>query len=258
MTDTDLLGQPIESIPTPALVVDLDLLEQNLRHMAAYFAERPCKLRPHFKSHKCVELARRQLAAGACTGITCAKLAEAEQLAAGGIHDILIANQVVGADKARRLAALNRHATVRCAVDSLANARELSGVATDAGIRIPVLIEVDIGMKRCGVPPGTPTLELARVLERVHGTAHGGLAVQGREPARLVGADHLVGDEDVLNAASGELFGLGELGAGDAGAGAGRDLTAGELDAFVGLEMGPQLAGAVGKIRRHASEILFQ
>ena len=175
MTDTSFLGQPIESIATPAPVVDLDLLEQNLRRMAAYFANRPCKLRPHFKSHKCVELARRQLAAGACTGITCAKLAEAEQLAAGGIQDILIANQVVGADKARRLAALNRQATVRCAVDSLENARQLSGVATASGVRIPVLIEVDIGMKRCGVPPGAPTLELAREFSRLPGLRFDGL-----------------------------------------------------------------------------------
>jgi D-serine deaminase-like pyridoxal phosphate-dependent protein len=175
MTDTSFLGQPIGSIATPAPVVDLDLLEQNLRHMAAYFADRPCKLRPHFKSHKCVELARRQLAAGACTGITCAKLAEAEQLAAGGIRDILIANQVVGADKARRLAALNRHAIVRCAVDSLENALLLSGVATAAGVRIPVLLEVDIGMKRCGVPPGAPALELARELCRLPGLRFDGL-----------------------------------------------------------------------------------
>jgi D-serine deaminase-like pyridoxal phosphate-dependent protein len=175
MTDTSFLGRPIGSIATPALVVDLDLLEQNLGRMAAYFAGRPCKLRPHFKSHKCVELARRQLAAGACTGITCAKLAEAEQLAAGGIQDILIANQVVGADKARRLAALKGRGTVRCAVDSLENARLLSGVATESGVRIPVLLEVDIGMKRCGVPPGAPALALARELSRLPGLRFDGL-----------------------------------------------------------------------------------
>src|SRR5579883_1737372 len=110
------IGQPISVIPTPAPFADLDLLQQNLRKMADYFAGRHAKLRPHFKSHKCVELARRQLAMGSCTGITCAKLAEAEQLAAGGIADILIANQVVGPDKVRRLAALNKTSTVRCAV----------------------------------------------------------------------------------------------------------------------------------------------
>jgi D-serine deaminase-like pyridoxal phosphate-dependent protein len=82
---------------------------------------------------------------------------------------------VVGADKARRLAALNRQATVRCAVDSLENARQFSGVATESGVCIPVLLEVDIGMKRCGVPPGTPACELARELSRLPGLRFDGL-----------------------------------------------------------------------------------
>jgi D-threonine aldolase len=175
MQSSPLIGQPIAAIPTPAPVADLDLLEQNLRKMADYFSSRSCKLRPHFKSHKCVELSRRQLAAGACTGITCAKLAEAEQLAAGGIADILIANQVVGEDKARRLAALNRGATVRCAVDSLVSARQLSAAATEVGVRIGVLIEVDIGMKRCGVLPGAPTLKLAQEISRLPGLRFDGI-----------------------------------------------------------------------------------
>jgi D-serine deaminase-like pyridoxal phosphate-dependent protein len=175
MMETTLIGQSPESIPTPAPVADLDRLEQNLRHLAGYFGSRPCKLRPHFKSHKCVELARRQVAAGACVGITCAKLAEAEQLAAGGIKDILIANQVVGEDKARRLAALNGRATVRCAVDSPENARQLSTIATQAGVVIPVLIEVDIGMRRCGVAPGAATLALARQISSLPGLRFDGL-----------------------------------------------------------------------------------
>jgi D-serine deaminase-like pyridoxal phosphate-dependent protein len=158
MSAPSLIGGPVNAIPTPALVVDLDRLEQNLRRLAEYFATRPAKLRPHFKSHKCVELARRQLAAGSCTGITCAKLSEAEQLVAGNVSDILIANQVVGPDKARRLAALNRAATVRSAVDSPVNARELSTAATAAGVCIPVLVEVDLGMKRCGVSAGARSL----------------------------------------------------------------------------------------------------
>jgi D-serine deaminase-like pyridoxal phosphate-dependent protein len=147
--------------------------------MADYFAGRPCKLRPHFKSHKCIELVRRQLAAGGCSGITCAKLSEAEQLVVGGIKDILIANQVVGPDKARRLAVLNRKATVRCAVDSLDNARELDTAARKACAHIPVLVEVDVGMKRCGVPPGAPALELAQEIAHLTGLRLDGL--QGYE-----------------------------------------------------------------------------
>jgi len=179
MFESSLIGSPMNAIPTPALVVDLDRLEQNLRRMADYFASRPNKLRPHFKSHKCVELARRQLAAGQCAGITCAKLSEAEQLVAGNVPDILIANQVVGPDKARRLAALNRTATVRSAVDSFVNARELSAAAAEAGVCIPVLVEVDIGMKRCGVPAGTAALDLAREVGRLPGLRFDGL--QGYE-----------------------------------------------------------------------------
>ena len=179
MSEPSLIGRPVNAIPTPALVVDLDRLEQNLRRLAEYFATRPAKLRPHFKSHKCVELARRQLAAGSCTGITCAKLSEAEQLVAGNVSDILIANQVVGPDKARRLAALNRTATVRSAVDSPVNARELSTAATAAGVCIPVLVEVDLGMKRCGVSAGAPALELAREITDLPGLRFDGL--QGYE-----------------------------------------------------------------------------
>jgi D-serine deaminase-like pyridoxal phosphate-dependent protein len=157
-----MIGQSIDAIDTPAMVVDLDAVEFNLKLMSDYFSDRHCRLRPHFKSHKCVELARRQLAAGNACGITCAKLSEAEQLAAGGVEDILIANQVVGLRKAARLANLNRSATVRCAVDSTEGIDQLGEQAKTCGSTIPVLVEVDIGMKRCGVGPGAPTLELAR------------------------------------------------------------------------------------------------
>lgn len=171
----NLIGQSVKLVSTPAPVADLDLLNQNLKKMAVYFATRKCKMRPHFKSHKCVELARRQLDAGSCTGITCAKLSEAEQLVAGGIEDVLIANQVVGPDKVRRLAALNQKATVRCAVDSVANAKQLSAAAMEAGVRIPVLIEVDIGMRRCGVQPGAATLKLVQEIARLPGLRFDGI-----------------------------------------------------------------------------------
>ena len=161
----DLVGKTLKELETPALVVDADALQFNLDTMASYFAQRPCKLRPHFKSHKCVTLAHRQLQAGGAVGITAAKLSEAEALVAGGIADVLIANQVVGPRKCRRLADLNRRAVVRAAVDSPQNVRELSVAAQEAGVTIGVLVEVDIGMNRCGVPPGEPTFDLAR---RVH------------------------------------------------------------------------------------------
>jgi len=164
-----LVGEPVDALTTPCVVVDASALEHNLRLLADYFAGRHCKLRPHFKAHKCVELARRQLAAGSTSGITCAKLSEAEVLVAGGIADILIANEVVGTSKARRLAELNRRATVRVAVDSPGNVEELDREARNAGVVIGVLVEVDIGMNRCGVLPGRPTLEL---VQRVSGASN--------------------------------------------------------------------------------------
>ena len=168
-----LIGQAIGAIDTPALVVDLECLEANLRFMADYFSGRHCKIRPHFKSHKCVELSRRQASAGHASGITCAKLSEAEQLVAGGVSDILIANQVVGAGKGERLARLNREATVRCAVDSRPNVRELGAAAQ--GTPIPVLVEIDIGMERCGVAPGGPAIDLVRHVLETEGLRFDGL-----------------------------------------------------------------------------------
>jgi len=169
------IGLPVSAMPTPALVVDVEALDHNLKLLAHYFASRRAKLRPHFKSHKCVTLARRQLENGSAAGITCAKLAEAEALVAGGVKDVLIANQVVGASKAQRLAALNRGAVVRSAVDSAVNIAELGAAAVEAGVMIRVLIEVDIGMGRCGVPAGEPVMALARVIQNTRGLRLDGL-----------------------------------------------------------------------------------
>jgi D-serine deaminase-like pyridoxal phosphate-dependent protein len=179
MNREEYIRKPLEALTTPALVVAADALEHNLRLMAEYFASRPCKLRPHFKSHKCVSLAHRQLRAGSAVGITCAKLSEAEVLVAGGVKDVLIANQVVGPAKARRLAQLNRQASVRSAVDSSVNVAELGQAAQEAGVSIGVLAEVDIGMRRCGVQPGADTLALAKLVAETPGLRLGGL--QGYE-----------------------------------------------------------------------------
>jgi D-serine deaminase-like pyridoxal phosphate-dependent protein len=170
-----LIGKTIEHLPTPAAVVDIEALDHNLGLLAGYFASRQARLRPHFKSHKCVTLAKRQLAAGAAVGITCAKLAEAEALVAGGVPDILIANQVIGREKAARLAALNRKATVRCAVDTRMAVEQLGAAATSQGVVIGVLVEVDVGMRRCGLPAGEAVLELARLADHVRGVRFDGL-----------------------------------------------------------------------------------
>ncbi len=158
----ELRGQPVDAVDTPALLLDLDVAEANLAKMAAFFKNRPAKLRPHFKSHKCTTLARRQVAAGCAVGITCAKLGEAEVLADAGVSDILIANQIVGPLKMARMVEVARKCCLRVAVDSPENVRGLSEAATAGRVEIGVLIEIDIGMKRCGVAAGEPALELAR------------------------------------------------------------------------------------------------
>jgi len=171
-----LIGSAIEELDTPALLLDASLFESNLRRMAAYFCDRSVKLRPHFKNHKCTQIARRQLDAGSIVGITCAKLGEAEVLADGGCEDILIANQIVGATKVQRLIELaGRTKKLRVAVDEIDQARAIAEAATLAGVSIGLLVEVDIGMNRCGVAPGEPALTLARLVGDLKGVTFNGL-----------------------------------------------------------------------------------
>jgi D-serine deaminase-like pyridoxal phosphate-dependent protein len=162
----------VEHIATPALLVDLDAMEANLHSMADFFATRACKLRPHFKNHKVPMLAWKQIRAGAI-GMTCATLREAEILVQYGIDSILIANEIAGQEKPNRLAELSRHASVLVAVDSCAGVRDLAAAQRDRGTQIEVLVDIDIGLNRCGVEPGQAVLNLARY------AAERGLAVRG-------------------------------------------------------------------------------
>jgi len=171
----DMVGQPVSLIPTPALVVDMEALEHNLRLMSGFFDRRHAKLRPHFKSHKCVTIARRQLEAGDAVGITCAKVSEAEVLASGGIRDILIANQIAGQGKAERVAELARTCRLTVAVDDESQVRELSTALSGTRARVGVLVEVDVGMHRCGVPPGGRALEIARAAAAAPGVDFRGI-----------------------------------------------------------------------------------
>jgi D-serine deaminase-like pyridoxal phosphate-dependent protein len=148
-------------IDTPALLLDLDVMEENLRTMAAFFANRPQKLRPHFKTPKTPEVARRQLELGAI-GLTAAKLGEVEVLSRAGLGPILLANQIVGPTKIERLFVLPPKPEVIVAVESELNIRELEAGAKRAGRRIGVIIEVDTGMHRCGTVTPEETVALAR------------------------------------------------------------------------------------------------
>ena len=137
------------------------------------------KLRPHAKSHKCPEIALRQIALGA-VGVCCQKVSEAEALVAGGVNDVLIANEVVGAAKLKRLAALAQQAKVRVCADDAGNIRDLDAAARAAGVTLDVLVEVDVGAHRCGVAPGAPAVALARQIASCRNLRFAGLqAYQG-------------------------------------------------------------------------------
>jgi D-serine deaminase-like pyridoxal phosphate-dependent protein len=164
-----------DAIETPALLVDLDALEANIRQMGDYFRGRGARLRPHFKTHKSPAIAHRQVAAGA-KGICCAKLSEAEVLIASGITDVLIANQVVDPAKVARLAGLARGgAKVTVCADNPGNVADLSRAAARAGSVLRVLVEVDVGMDRCGVRSAEEALGLASQIARSPGLVFEGI-----------------------------------------------------------------------------------
>lgn len=163
-----------EELDTPALLLDLDALERNISKMSRFFRDAPSDLRPHVKTHKCPEIARRQIEAGA-NGITCAKLGEAEVMAQSGIDDILIANQVVGKQKTKRLLGLAESTQVMVAIDSVQNARELSSAAVDRGQILDVVVELNVGLNRCGVQPGADSVALARKIVQMKGLSFRGL-----------------------------------------------------------------------------------
>jgi D-serine deaminase-like pyridoxal phosphate-dependent protein len=166
--------EDVDTLDTPALVVDMDRLETNIARWAAAARDAGVKLRPHVKTHKCVEIARRQMAAGAA-GLTLAKIGEAEVMARAGLSDIFIANEVIGEAKTDRLLALARTARVRVGVDSLDIAEPLARAAAAAGMTVEVLLEVDTGLGRCGVAPGDPLLALARQVARLRGVRIAGV-----------------------------------------------------------------------------------
>jgi 3-hydroxy-D-aspartate aldolase len=164
-----------EQIETPALVIELDALERNIKSMADFMRGRNAVLRPHYKTFKCPTIAHMQIAAGA-RGICCAKLGEAETLAEAGITDVLIANQIVDPAKVNRLAGLARGGCkIAVAADNEENIKDLSRAAVKHGSTIHVLVEVDVGMGRCGINTPEEALRLARLIEGSRGLAFGGI-----------------------------------------------------------------------------------
>ena len=157
------VGDPVGAIDTPALVIDADAMERNIAVMAGFARERGLKLRPHAKTHKCAALARRQMEAGA-VGVCVQKLGEALALAAGGVTDIYLSNEVIAPHKLARLAALARQVKLSIAVDSLQGIEQLALALQNNPATIDVFVEIDVGQGRCGAAPGQAAL-LARAVQ---------------------------------------------------------------------------------------------
>jgi len=153
-------GIRLADVDTPALLLDLDSFERNLDRLDQSLAGFKVRVRPHAKSHKCPEIALRQMAHGA-VGICCQKVSEAEAMLEGGVMNVMISNEVVGAGKIARLAALGKRARVSVCVDDAQNVADLDAAARAVGATLDVLIEVNVGANRCGVNPGQPVVELA-------------------------------------------------------------------------------------------------
>jgi D-serine deaminase-like pyridoxal phosphate-dependent protein len=156
----DQLGRARHEVTTPALLLDLDVARRNIETMASKFEDLPAKLRPHIKVHKSVELSRMTVDAGAI-GVACATAWEAVVMARGGIADVLIANQVVQRDKVAVVAELAREHRITVVVDDVRNVEQLARAAADAATQLELLIEVDVGMGRCGVRSQEETLPIA-------------------------------------------------------------------------------------------------
>jgi D-serine deaminase-like pyridoxal phosphate-dependent protein len=157
------IGMAVSEIETPALLMDLDIMERNISEMAKYFKSMPAAIRPHIKNHMSPFIAHKQMDAGAI-GVCCQTVAEAEIMANSGIKDILIANEVVGKIKIEKLINLTKHTHVIVAADNNENVKNLSKAAVRKNSILDTLIDLDTGYGRCGISPGEPALKLAKLI----------------------------------------------------------------------------------------------
>ncbi len=194
------IGMALNEVDTPALLLNLDLFERNLARLPQSLRGSSVQVRPHAKSHKCPEIALRQIAHGA-VGVCCQKVSEAEALVAGGVLDVLVANEVVGAQKIARLAALARDARISVCVDDIDNVAQLGEAANRARSTLHVLVEINVGANRCGVEPGDSVLPLAQAITRYESlhfaglqAYHGGAQHLRTPAARQQAIDEAVGE----------------------------------------------------------------
>ena len=175
-----------DDLDTPALIVDIDKLKFNIRDMADFAKANGIQLRPHAKTHKTPEIAKMQIEAGA-VGLTVAKLSEAEVFVDAGCSEILVAYPLVGQAKHRRLIELCQRARITTVVDHAEIAEALSRTMSANGLVLPVMVEVDTGLGRCGVAPHAPARDLAQQITRLPGLRFAGLLTHEGH-AQLAGA----------------------------------------------------------------------
>ncbi|MDP7241993.1 MAG: DSD1 family PLP-dependent enzyme [Rhodospirillales bacterium] len=168
------IGLPLEDVDTPALIIELDPFERNLQRIADEVADSAINLRPHVKTHKSADIARRQVDLGA-VGVCCQNVSEAEAMVDGGVTDVFVSNEIVDRRKVVRLASLARRARIGVCVDSLDAIATLGDVAQELGVELRVVVEINVGTDRCGVEPGEPALPLARAITEAPGLRFGGL-----------------------------------------------------------------------------------
>ncbi|MBY0381525.1 MAG: DSD1 family PLP-dependent enzyme [Xanthobacteraceae bacterium] len=168
-------GMTVDQVQTPAIIVDLDALEDNITFLASRVAQNPgASATPHAKAHKCVEIAQRQIAAGA-SRVCCQNVAEVEAMVAGGIRSVLLSNEIVAEEKARRLARSAREAKIGVCVDHPLQADILSLAAQEQSVTLNVLVEIDVGHGRCGIAPGPDAVKLAQYVTGKPGLHFAGL-----------------------------------------------------------------------------------
>ncbi len=190
----------IDELDTPVLIVDQDILEENISSMAACAKDAGIALRPHTKTHKSPAIALKQLKAGSL-GITCAKLGEAEVMAQAGINDILVAYPIWGRSKIDRLITLHRQVSIHISLDSMDVARALSDAFASLDRTLEILVEVEIGLGRLGIPTGQPLVAFVRDLSALPGITFRGL---------LCHAGHVHGVQN-LEEVAGVGYGEGEI-----------------------------------------------
>jgi len=169
-----VVGMTRDALDSPALLLDLDRFEANVRRLTSAITAGGKDWRPHSKGHKSPWIARRQIELGAI-GVTCAKVSEAEVMVAGGVSSVLIANELAARHKVERAARLQADAEVMICADDPFHVRLASEVATDLRVEIPMVVDINVGMERTGVAPGRPALEIARAIDRAPGLRLAGI-----------------------------------------------------------------------------------